>query len=151
MVVLKRVPEIKISYRTPKEFERWAVTKSSDAYQALTQVIDWNTIEFRESFYTLFMNRANHVLGYFMNSTGGVAGTVVDVKQVLGIACKANCSSLVLSHNHCSGNLQPSQQDIDITKRILKACEFMDVKVLDHIIITPNDGYFSFADESMLF
>lgn len=97
----------------------------------------------------MYLNRANRVIGIHRHSTGGVAGTVVDTKQILAVALKSNASSLILCHNHPSLNLQPSQADLEITRKIKQAAQTMDLSLLDHLIIT-SEGYYSFADEGVL-
>ena len=82
-------------------------------------------------------------------SRGGVSGTVVDLKLVFGTAMKAGASNIILSHNHPSGNLRPSPEDIQLTKKIVSAGNILDIKIFDHLIIT-NEGYYSFAEEGML-
>lgn len=89
------------------------------------------------------------VLGIARHSIGGVAGTVVDAKQILGVALKCNASALILCHNHPSGNTQPSGSDIELTNNIKKAAKFMNIVLLDHLILTPTD-YYSFGDEGMI-
>ena len=81
--------------------------------------------------------------------SGGISGTVADPKVIFQVALKANASSVILCHNHPSGNTKPSDNDIQLTKKLKKAGEFLELNVLDHLIITP-DSYFSFADESLL-
>ncbi len=92
---------------------------------------------------------SNKVLGVCKISIGGLAGTVTDPKKIFQTALKANAASVILCHNHPSGNLKPSKSDIEITKKCVEAGNFLDLKVLDHVIVT-RDGYFSFADEGML-
>jgi DNA repair protein RadC len=89
------------------------------------------------------------VLGISEISTGGFAGTVADPKVIFSIALKACASSIILSHNHPSGNLKPSQADLNLTRKIKSGGELLDIAVLDHIILT-SDSYFSFADEGIL-
>ena len=80
---------------------------------------------------------------------GGLHGTVVDISKIMKQAVEKEASSLILAHNHPSGNLSPSAQDIDITKRIIEACKIFGISVLDHLIITDH-GFYSFADEGQL-
>ncbi|MCB4800382.1 JAB domain-containing protein, partial [Neotamlana laminarinivorans] len=82
-------------------------------------------------------------------SKGGVSGTVVDAKLVFSVALKCNASSIVIAHNHPSGNLKPSEADLRLTKKLKEAGNYLDVKVLDHIILS-REGYYSFADESQM-
>jgi DNA repair protein RadC len=109
-----------------------------------------NTIELKEDFLLLLLNKANNILGWFKLSSGGTSGTVVDVKIVFMLALQANASSIILCHNHPSQNIQPSEADIRLTNRIKEAGTLMDVKVLDHLIIASNGTYFTFADEGLL-
>ena len=102
-----------------------------------------------EEFWILLLNRANRVISREQISLGGIAGTVVDAKIIFRKAIEGMASSLILVHNHPSGNLQPSQQDIELTKKLKKAGETLDIAVLDHLIIASNN-YFSFADEHLI-
>lgn len=102
-----------------------------------------------EEFWVLVMNRANRVMGKHMISRGGISGTIADPKVIFNRALLSQASSIILVHNHPSGNIQPSQADRDITKKMRKAGDLLDLPVLDHIIVA-EDGYFSFADEGLL-
>lgn len=97
----------------------------------------------------MFLNKANKVLGIFEVSSGGISGTVADPRLIFVAALKTNCSGIIISHNHPSGNLKPSRQDEELTQKIKHAGEFLEIKLLDHIIIT-SEGYYSFADEGLL-
>lgn len=142
--------EVELIYKSKvKASERPRIHSSRDAYNVLLKVWDENKIEFVEQFKVLLLNRANNVLGVYEVSTGGVSGTVADPKVIFIAALKANASSLVLSHNHPSGNLKPSRQDEELTRKIKEAGYLLDIKVLDHIIIT-SETYYSFADEGVL-
>lgn len=145
-----QVAEIALCYRTKvKAADRPQIKSSNDAFKVLTT--HWSDlIEFQEEFNILLLNRANKVLGIYNVSKGSNCGTVVDAKLVFTAALKANASSIILAHNHPSGNLQPSQQDIDLTYKLKKCGEVLDITIFDHLILTPEDGYYSFADESMM-
>ena len=97
----------------------------------------------------ILLNRNNIVLGKKRVSVGGVAGTVVDPKVIFKLALEQLASSIILCHNHPSGNLQPSQQDIDITKKLREGARFLDISISDHIIIGLK-SYFSFADHGLV-
>ena len=124
-----------------------ALKCSKDAYDLMLP--NWTDIEYTESFFIILLNRANKLLGVCKISTGGLAGTVTDPKKIFQTALKANAASVILAHNHPSGNTKPSKSDIEITKKCVQAGNFLDLKVLDHVIVT-RDGYFSFADEGLL-
>lgn len=149
-ISLYQVSEINLSYRPKfKASERPKITSSKDAYDILYNNWDLDKIELLEQFKILLLNRANKVIGIFQVSSGGIAGTVADPKLIFSTALKACASSIILSHNHPSGNLQPSPQDIELTKKIKTGGSYLDIMVLDHVIITP-DRYYSFADEGMI-
>ena len=107
-------------------------------------------MEHVEQFYILMINRANKVLGYTLIATGGVSATVVDPKVIFQAALKANASSIICAHNHPSGNNKPSDADIKITDKIKAAGQFLDINLLDHVIMTPDDNFYSFADEGRI-
>lgn len=146
----KMVAEVELIYRNVvKPSQMPIVTDSKQVYSLLTSNWDENKIEFVEQFKILLLNTANRVLGIFEVSTGGIAGTVADPKLIFMAALRANASAIILSHNHPSGNLQPSQQDQSLTRKIAEGGKLLDIRVLDHLIIT-TEGYYSFADEGVL-
>ena len=102
-----------------------------------------------EEFWILYLNNSNKVIHKNQLSKGGITGTLVDVRLVLKNALEVGAVALILAHNHPSGTLKPSQADKDITKKLKRAAESLDISVLDHLIITEN-SYYSFADESIL-
>ena len=144
------VAEIQLSYKSNvKPSLRPKITSSRDAHEVLRQVWNDSVIELCEQFKVLFTNRANKVLGVFEVSTGGISGTVADPKLIFAAALKACATGLILSHNHPSGNLTPSQADIDLTRKIKEGGKLLEIQLLDHVILT-SEGYFSFADEGLL-
>jgi DNA repair protein RadC len=147
---LWQVAEIQLSYRHAiKNSARPSINSSREAYAILAQHWDADKIDFVEQFKVILLNRANRVLGIYEVSTGGVSGTVADPKLVFAAALKANASSLMLAHNHPSGNLRPSEADIQLTRKLREAGKFLELPVLDHVILT-SEGYFSFADKGLL-
>jgi len=102
-----------------------------------------------EVFAVVFLNRANKINHYEIISEGGITGTVADPRIILKKALEHDAVSIVLCHNHPSGNLKPSQQDQELTNKIKEASAYFDIKVLDHIIVS-EEGYYSFADEGIL-
>lgn len=149
-ISLFQVSEISVTYKPKfKASERPKIESSKDVYNILFQNWDMNKMELLEQFKILLLNRANKVLGIYEVSSGGIAGTVADPKLIFSAALKGCASSIILSHNHPSGNLKPSQADISLTQKLIKAGSFLDIAVLDHIIVT-SEGYISFADEGLL-
>ncbi len=126
--------------------EKPQITNSKDAFDILRASI---ADLIHEEFWILLLNRANKVIGKEQISSGGISGTVVDAKVIFRKALEISASSLILAHNHPSGQLRPSQADIDITKRLVNAGKTLEVSVLDHLIVTEK-GYLSFADEGMM-
>lgn len=149
-ISLFQVSEISVVY-TPKfkASERPKVTSSKEVYGILYNNWDLNKIGFQEQFKIMLLNRANKVIGIYEVSSGGMSGTVADPKLIFSAALKSCATSIILSHNHPSGNLKPSNADLRLTSKIIKGGELLDIDVLDHIILTP-EGYFSFADEALL-
>ena len=141
-------PEIELKLKRG-EVKKMQIKTSKDALDAFKLFYDQDTIELTESFIALFLNRANNTLGWLKVSQGGMTGTVVDIRIILGTALKIAAQSIILSHNHPSGNLQPSEADISLTKKIKEAATFMDISILDHIIYTES-GFYSFADEGLM-
>ena len=141
--------EVFVSYKT-KSSNKTKILNSRDAFNALYTLFDTNTIELKEDFILLLLNRANNILGWFRLSSGGTGGTVVDIKIVFMLALQTNANSIILCHNHPSQNIQPSEADITLTKRMKEAGSLLDIKVLDHLIIASGGAYFTFADEGLL-
>lgn len=122
------------------------IKASSDAYNIMKpHLLDLS----HEEFWAIFLNRSNQVIRTELISSGGVSGTLVDAKILFKKALEHTACSVILAHNHPSGNLSPSRQDIDLTKRLTEAGKALDIPVLDHLIFTDQD-YFSFSDESLL-
>lgn len=145
---IMEVAEIKVSYSN-NNIERIKVTNSQILYNLILRQWDLDLIEFQEEVKIVLLNRANIVLGLYEMSKGGTSGTVVDIKIILGIALKCNASSIVITHNHPSGTLEPSEPDKSITKKLKEACRILDLNLLDHLIITGK-GYYSFSDNLIL-
>lgn len=145
-----RVAEVELIYKSKvKASERPLIRCSKDSYNILWSVWDPNKIEMLEEFKVLLLNRGNKVIGLYDVSSGGITGTVADPRLILATAIKSLAVSIILSHNHPSGNLKPSKADEEITIKINEAAKYHDIKVLDHIIIT-SEQYYSFADEGLL-
>lgn len=143
---LYKLTEIELVYRTQSNFnDRHKVSTSKDAYELFKNNWDENKIEFIEQSKIILLNRANQVLGIYQVSSGGTSGTVVDSKQVFIAALKTNASGIILAHNHPSGNLNPSEVDLQLTNKLYKAGKYIDIEILDHLIIT-KENYYSFAD-----
>lgn len=115
----------------------------------LKDLFDTDTVEIREEFICVFLNNSNNTLGWTRLTTGGITGCIVDVRLLFVTALKCGATSLIISHNHPSGSLKPSNADINLTHKVKKAGEVLDINLLDHIIYT-TDGYYSMNDNQTL-
>ena len=141
------IAEIQVSYNTNSRVKQ-KITSSASAYEILKSSWNEGRLELQEEFKVVLLNRTNEVLGIYNMSMGSVSGTVVDVRLLFAVALKCNASGIVISHNHPSGNLNPSEADKETTKKIKQASDLFDIKLVDHIIIT-HLGYFSFLDSGI--
>lgn len=126
--------------------KRKQVTSSNDAAEIFQPMLGDHQ---HEEFWVLFLNRANLIIGKQPISTGGMAGTVVDPKIIFKAALDQKASSIILCHNHPSGNLKPSEADIRLTRNLAEAGKVLEISVMDHLIVSQS-GFFSFADEGMM-
>ena len=136
---LYQVAEIQLTYKSHvKPSLRPKINCSKDAYNVLLENWDGSQIELLEQFKVMLLNRANKVLGLFEVSTGGVSGTVADPKIIFTAALKGGASGIIVAHNHPSGNLKASQSDIDLTRKLKEAGKFLEIQLLDHVIVTTS-------------
>lgn len=142
------VNEIKLSYSRKGNCER-SVASSWDATEIFREHFDADELDYRESFFALYLNQANKVLGIKKISESGISSTLVDVRIVLQAALLCNASGIIVAHNHPSGNLNPSSSDIKMTAQIKEASKVMNMTLLDHVILT-SDSHYSFADDGMI-
>ncbi|MEQ9404340.1 MAG: JAB domain-containing protein [Cyclobacteriaceae bacterium] len=143
------VSEISISYNPKvRNSDREKITCSQDCYRIVRPFFE-SIINYKESFYAMFLNRRHCVLGVSKISEGGIFGTMVDPKLIFQTALKAHASAIVVFHNHPSGNLKPSEADIKLTQKLKDAGNFLDLPLLDHIILT-DESYYSFCDEGIM-
>lgn len=145
-----QVTEIELSYRpqirisdVPK------VEDSAFAYTLFLEKWDVSKLEFIEQFKVMLLNKANRILGICTLSTGGVSSTIIDIKLLFAAALKANASSIIIAHNHPSGELTPSNSDRKVTEKVYEAGKLLEIPLLDHLIIT-KEGYYSFKNEGAL-
>ncbi len=144
------VPEIKIKYSRNVPYSKLPkVTDSKCAEEYFRKYWEKDNLDHVEQFMALFLNRANKILGWSRISIGGVNGTVADPKVIFQIALKSNASSVILAHNHPSGNLNHSENDLSLTRKLVNAGNHLDISVLDHLIII-SEGYYSFADDGRI-
>lgn len=133
---------------TRRDFKRAKITKSKDAADYARQFY-FDDLMIYESVFILMTNRRNNTCGYAKISQGGISGTVVDIRLILKYAIENLASGIILVHNHPSGNLKASSEDIQIAKKLKEAARLMDIALLDSIILTEN-SYCSLADEGLI-
>ena len=150
--ITQGVTEINVTYKNKqKASERPRIITSGDALIFLLDGYDMQTIGLQEQMVVLYLNRSNTVLGVYRNSIGGITGTVADIRIILSVALKIAATGFIVSHNHPSGNLKPSRQDEELTMQLKQAAAYMDIKLLDHIIVDASGReFYSFADEGLL-
>ena len=143
-----KLREVQAVYKTHHTIENVKISCSMDVNDFMRKIYPVD-INIREAMMVLYLNNSNRTVGYAVASIGGITGTLVDVRLILRDALLTQSTSIILVHNHPSGSLKPSQSDIVLTEKINKATKVMDIKLLDHLILT-DCGFFSFADEGKL-
>lgn len=146
----EKITEIELVYHNPKNLsEQPKITSSSMAYKILRSAWDENKLDLQEQSKVLLLNRNNKLLGVSTISTGGVSSAYIDLKLVFGLALKAHASAIIIAHNHPSGNLNFSNEDIRFTQDIVDIGATLDLQVLDHLVVT-RDGYSSMEDKGVM-
>lgn len=125
------------------------ITQSKDVAEFIGKVIS-TRIGVQEAFGSLLLNQANDIIGYSINSIGGIAAAPVDVRIIFATAIKALASSIIIFHNHPSNTNKPSDADIQITSKVVASGKALDVTVLDHVIVMPDGNFYSFADNGIM-
>jgi len=146
-----KLAEVTLSYNTEIPVSQQPqVTSPGRAVELLRSVWGEGQLELREEFLVLLLNNSKRCLGWAKISSGGATATIVDPAAVLRVAILANAQSVLLNHNHPSGNLEASKADITLTNRIVKSGKLLGVDVADHIILTARGGYLSFREEGLM-
>jgi DNA repair protein RadC len=142
------MPEVQIKYRTGN-VQRQKIEGAEDSYNVFRGIFDEDTIDYDESVFVVFTNRALYTIGYFKVSQGGLSGTVVDPKKIFSVALQSGATGLIIAHNHPSGNLKPSVQDKELTTKLQQGAKILDLTFYDHLIVT-SDNYYSFNEEGLI-
>jgi DNA repair protein radC len=141
------VAEVQLSYKSNvKSSTRYKINSSQDAYKLLIKYFPDNTIEYK----VVLLNQSNRVLGIVPISEGGISATYVDARLILQAALLANATQIIMAHNHPSGSMKPSTLDDALTEKVRKVAELMEIHVADHIILSPEQEYYSYHDEGKL-
>jgi DNA repair protein RadC len=141
-------PEITLKYKKG-DAKKFKVTNSRVGAEVVREIMNEDTLELQEEFVVIFLNNANNSIGWMRLSVGGMTGTLVDIRLLFVTALKCGAVSIIIAHNHPSGSLKPSKSDLSLTNKIKEGGEFLDIKLLDHFIIT-KESYYSFSDECKL-
>lgn len=153
MLIDNTFPKISVSYNPKvKVSERIIVSSSRDAFNVLIDIWNNDTISLFEEFYVLYLDRKNGMIGYRNMNRGSNCGTVVDIRLIFSIGLSISANAFILSHNHPSGNMKPSQIDTELTRKIKEGAKLLDLKLLDHLIVCPDNlnRYYSFSDEGLI-
>ncbi len=146
-----QVNEIKISYKGGLKSSMWQkISSSQDAAELLYEDWDKDIIGIQETFKVVLLNNSNKVKGVYQLSQGGITGTLIDLRILFAVILKSLSVAIILTHNHPSGKLMPSDADKRLTNKIKKASELFDIKLLDHLILIPDGDYYSFSDNGIL-
>ena len=140
----KFVKEYKLTAK-PTQRETREIKDSRDAYEELRLIFDQDTASLYETAYALYLNQSNHLKGFLKLSEGGMTNVIVDPRLLMMGALGCGATAIVLSHNHPSGNPRPSEDDRQLTKKLLAACKLMDIRLQDHIVMGAG-RYYSFRD-----
>ncbi len=143
------VPELAVSYTRSRQKDFGKITSPKDGADFIRNTFNEGEVELQEQFIVLYLNQANEIIGYYKHSKGAINATVADIRIILATALKSLAVSMVIAHNHPSGNLKPSRADEQLTAKIKESAAIMEVRLLDHVIVT-RDSYYSFADEGLL-
>lgn len=148
MTQTENIAEIELVYK-PSISNKPIISSPLDANNVFINFYPKDTLHLQEHFFVAYLNRFNRVLGVLHLSSGGITGTIADVRLIFGTALKAAASGIIISHNHPSGQLKPSVKDKEITTKIRDAGDLLDIKLLDHIIVGHEGHYLSFSDEGL--
>jgi len=142
-----KIPEIEISvkFKGALKSELKKINKSQDAADVLRLLFDPGKIEWTEEFIMVCLGQSNKVIGYYKVSSGGMTVAIADTRVICTVALQTCAVNVIVAHNHPSGNTTPSKADEAVTDRLKKALALLEIRLLDHVIITP-DSYYSFAD-----
>ena len=143
------IGEVQLFYkkRITSPFQK--ICSSKQANECIRQIIPVEQINYREHMYALYLDNSNNVIGYQLLSLGGITSTLIDKRILFQGALLTSAVAIVLFHNHPSQKLEPSRADLELTKEIKRASKILNIKLLDHIIVTEQ-SYYSFADEGEL-
>lgn len=144
------IAKIELVYHSKqKPGDRPKIANSDEAYHLFLDTWDMDKIDLQEQFRVMLLDRGNRSLGISTIATGGISSSVVDLKLAFALALQAKASSIIIAHNHPSGNILPSTSDHNLTRKFEAAAAVLEIKLLDHLIVT-RDEYTSLADKGFI-
>lgn len=147
---MSNIGEVKVSYVFKGSVKDRPIVKSShDVYNIAMKIMDQGAMGMQEQFLAIYLNRSQRVIGAKVHFIGGIASVVVDIKVIAATAITLMASSVILVHNHPSGNLEPSEQDRRLTIRLKESLKLFDIELLDHMIVTPEMEWLSFVERGL--
>jgi DNA repair protein RadC len=127
-----------------------SITNSTDCFNAALTIWENDLLDVQECFYALYLNLSLKPTCFAQISKGAINGCVIDIRLLLSHAILSNSKGMIIFHNHPSGNINPSKADLELTKQIADACKIMQINLHDHLILTPNQTFYSFADNGLI-
>jgi DNA repair protein RadC len=146
-----RIPKVKFTYRITRSAGDVKINSSDGAFYCVKAVADMNLIDKKEQVIALYSDRACNLIGASLISTGGQSGCVIDAKILFSEALLVGAANIILAHNHPSGNLQPSAQDKEITRRLSEGAKLLELRLLDHLIFSRAGFYSLYEQNAELF
>jgi DNA repair protein RadC len=150
MMNIANLGEVTVGYKYNSSLQnRPKITDVKIAHEIIMRMMDMNKIGLQEQIVVLYLNQANLVIGSSNAFTGGLTGSVVDIRIIVATALNLMATGVIIAHNHPSSNLKASTQDITLTKKLKTALSYMDINLLDHLIVTPENEYLSMSNEGL--
>ena len=150
MMNIANLGEVTVGYKYNSSLQnRPKITDVKMAHEIIMRMMDMNKIGLQEQIVVLYLNQANLVIGSSNAFTGGLTGSVVDIRIIIATALNLMATGVIIAHNHPSSNLKASTQDITLTKKLKTALSYMDINLLDHLIVTPENEYLSMSNEGL--
>jgi len=151
MMNIANLGEVTVGYKYNSSLQnRPKITDVKMAHEIIMRMMDMDKIGLQEQIVVLYLNQANLVIGSSNAFTGGLTGSVVDIRIIVATALNLMATGVIIAHNHPSSNLKASTQDITLTKKLKTALSFMDINLLDHLIVTPENEYLSMSNEGLI-
>jgi len=150
MMNIANLGEVTVGYKYNSSLKnRPKITDVKMAHEIIMRMMDMDKIGLQEQIVVLYLNQANLVIGSSNAFTGGLTGSIVDIRIIVATALNLMATGVIIAHNHPSSNLKASTQDITLTKKLKTALSYMDINLLDHLIVTPENEYLSMSNEGL--